>query len=399
MTKISIQPDKLYKMSDDMVKEIMNLEKIMNDLNKKMSDVVNSLSQGPHYSPEYYTAMHGAFMHHAQSKYLVGQLKDEISEAEIYSRNTAEKFEEEDSLFNKLFSWHATLTGLAQARISPAYAALFHLAGLTSFVKEGGKWGVRYNPLVADLLDSLDRSKFRNAARMLLTKPNALWKYKDKSLKELLYKKYTKFFPDDITDFTNGVKKMKDTVAGAEDLKGAWGAVKNGAGDLLHASKGFAKANAVTAVLVTAGSEAVGLGFNIVDNYKKYGNNQAVLERENAKAVGNAVNNTIVVGGASALGGIAGGAVGSVFGPVGTVAGAAIGGYIGSKVGEKIAPFTAGLAEDAALAFKKPINSVINTAGDALKAAGSGLNKVEETAGSLLKSGKDFLSGKLSFSW
>ncbi|UZJ78716.1 hypothetical protein [Fictibacillus sp. KU28468] len=401
MTKISIQPDKLYKMSDDMVKEIMNLEEIMNDLNKKMSDVVNSLSQGPHYSPEYYTAMQGAFMHHAQSKYLVGQLKDEISEAEIYSRNTAEKFEEEDSLFSKLFNIYNDYQGFVAAGTIASHGLFFQLSGLSKYVKVNGKWEVRHNGYYQQLLKSVDDSKFRAFARTWANK-RGMFKYKNEPLESLLYKKYSKFFPDDVTKFTNGMMDFKSSIKNT----GMLNTLKNHTGDLLKAGSKFGKTNAAIGLVISAGSASVGLGMDVVDNYRKYGGNEAVLKRENAKAVGRAANTLIVEGGFTAAGGVVGGAIGSIGGPVGTVIGASIGGAIGSMVGEKVAAKTAGFFEDAALIAKEPIHATIETVKGGVEAVGKGIDavekgvdKVKDTASSLIDGGKKFFSSKLSFGW
>lgn len=57
----------------------------------------------------------------------------------------------------------------------------------------------------------------------------------------------------------------------------------------------FAKGNAITATLITGATETFGAGVKIAENYAKYQDKPEVLKRENAKAVGNAVNNTILL--------------------------------------------------------------------------------------------------------
>lgn len=401
MTKISIQPDKLYTMSNDMVKEITNLENIMSDLERKMSTVVESLSQGPHYTPEYFSAMQSAFMHHAQSKYLVKQLSDEISDSETYARNTAEKFEEEDSLFSQLFEIYNNYQGFVAAGTIAAQGLFFQLSGLSKYVKVNGKWEVRHNNLYKQLLDKIDNSKARPLARTWANMRGML-KYKNEPLENLLYKKYSKFFPDDVAKFTNGMDDFRKNIKNS----GVVNTLKNHTGDLLKTGSKFAKTNAVIGLVISAGSAGVGLGMNVVDNYRKYGGNEAVLKRENAKAVGKAANTLIVEGGITAAGGVIGGAIGSLGGPVGTVVGASIGGAIGNMIGSKVAAHTAGFFEDVALKAKEPIHATIDTIKGGVEAVGKGIDavekgvdKVKDTASSLIDGGKKFLSGKLSFGW
>lgn len=160
----------------------------------------------------------------------------------------------------------------------------------------------------------------------------------------------------------------------------------------------------------------------IAENYAKYQDKPEVLKRENAKAVGNAVNNTIFVAGGATAGAVIGGAIGSFAGPVGTVLLGAAGSYIGGVVGEQIAKYTAGFAEKAALKLKEPIHAVVDTAKKGLESAGKvvksvndgidaanksihkgidsakkGMEKAKKTADSLIHGATHFLKGKFSF--
>ncbi len=139
----------------------------------------------------------------------------------------------------------------------------------------------------------------------------------------------------------------------------------------------FAKGNAITATLITGATETFGAGLKIAENYAKW-DKPEVLKRENAKAVGNAVNNTIFIAGGATAGAVVGGAVGSVLGPVGTVVGGTIGSAVGGFVGEKIAKFTSVYAEKAAIKLKEPIHAVVDTAKKGLESAGKVVKSVND---------------------
>ena len=144
---------------------------------------------------------------------------------------------------------------------------------------------------------------------------------------DLVHKKFTKFYPSDTVAFTNSVRDFTKGSINWKDTAGIKSVLKNGAR--------FAKGNAIIATVVTGATETVGCGLKIAENYAEFGDQPEVLKRENAKAVGNAVNNTVFIAGGSVAGAVVGGALGSFAGPIGTVVGGAIGSAVGGFIGEK----------------------------------------------------------------
>lgn len=212
----------------------------------------------------------------------------------------------------------------------------------------------QHSKLLLDISRAVDSSRYQKAARVLLN-PKYLLKKTNRPFSDLVHKKFTKYFPQDTVDFSNSVRSY---TKGFLNEAGVRSTLK----DVGKTGLRFAKGNAITATLITGATETFGAGVKIAENYAKYQDKPEVLKRENAKAVGNAVNNTIFVAGGATAGAVIGGAIGSFAGPVGTVLLGAAGSYIGGVVGEQIAKYTAGFAEKAALKLKEPIHAVVDTA-------------------------------------
>lgn len=256
---------------------------------------------------------------------------------------------------------------------------------------------VKYGKLklpIGKFIDYAENSKFNFLARMMAyPNPIMLARYKNKSIAELLYKRFSKQFPADISKLTNSVNKLRTDIAGADTFKNAVGAVKSGAGDLLKTSLKVGKANALTALFITGATETVGAGIKISENYSKYSGDVETLKTENAKAVGQAVNKTLVVSGTSIAGAAIGGAIGTALGgPVGTVIGATAGGIVGSWAGDKIAEFTAKPFESAAVHFKDNIYNATEAISEKVDAVKNGFEDVKNTASNLLANSKKFFS-------
>ncbi|MEC1259065.1 hypothetical protein P9D34_01145 [Bacillus swezeyi] len=403
--EILVDPDKLEGLANDFVKELTDMEKLYKDLHLELTTMI--LGCDPRYS-HCFSGVGDAW---SSGSDLVGKLDAN----ERYIRKTADKFAEQDDILRKLYNLYdnyGTLT--AMAGVSMTQFKYYGL-GITKFVKDGsGLYSVKHTKLLMDLSRIIDESKYSRAARILLS-PKYLFKNPNLPFADLVHKKFTKFYPQDTVDFTN---KIKSFAAGMVDEAGNKAAFK----DVLKAGGKFAKGNAITAALITGATETVGMGLKISENYSKYGNNREVLKRENAKAVGNAVNNTVWITGGSVAGAVIGGALGSTLGPVGTVVGGAAGSFIGGIVGEQAAKLTAGIAEKTALLLKNPIQAGLDKAKKGFELAGKGVQafnqgidnvnegirkgaetvgkgfqKAKETAGSLVNGAKNFFSGKLSF--
>ncbi|MED0737277.1 glycine zipper domain-containing protein [Aneurinibacillus thermoaerophilus] len=402
--EISMDINKGRTMADDFVREISVLENLTNELNEQMQQLLSDISYG---DPRYINCITGVVANDF-TKGSGERLINQLSENEIYIRSTVDRLEEEDNVIGNLFELHGYWNGVLQAAGHSLFGVAFALTGLTRFEFANGAWRVRYLSRYAHLTRAIDNSKLRTVARYLLG-PKYLVRYMDKPLRQVMYRAGVGFFPGHVASFDSGLARLREAARNADTFKGAFGAVKSHAGDLLKASKGFLKTNFVTAFIASGVEESIGLGMNILNNYKEYGNNEAVLKRENAKAVGRAVYNTGVKTATAGVGGVIGGAIGSMLLPgVGTVVGAAAGGFIGSIVGDKIAKHTPAWVDEAALHFKDEIHAGIEKVGDGLRAVGKGMKKAEEgikagfkevkdTADQLLKNAGEFFSKKFSF--
>ncbi|WP_052352847.1 hypothetical protein [Neobacillus dielmonensis] len=257
---------------------------------------------------------------------------------------------------------------------------------------------------VGKAIRGIENSKLNFLARVLAKPKTLLGFYKDKSLADLVYKRFTHLFPKDLVNLSNNMALFKkDLSRSATSIKSTLNAVKTHAGSIVKSSLKVGKANALAAFVITAGTEAVGAGIKITENYSIYRGNVEKLKEENAKVVGRAVYKTGVVTATSVGGAVIGGAIGSIAGPIGTVAGASIGGFIGSWAGDKICDKTPAFVDKAALHFKngiykgtEAIASGVEKVKDGYHAVKDGYNAVKDHAANLLNSSKKFLGG-LSF--
>lgn len=250
---------------------------------------------------------------------------------------------------------------------------------------------------IGKTIKGIENSKLNFLARLMVNPKTLFGKFKDKSLAELIYKRFTHLMPTDILNLSNNVSKFKhDFRATGSSLKSGLGVVKNHAGSILKSSLNVGKANALLAFAITAGVETIGAGIKITENYALYGGDIEKLKEENAKTVGRAVYKTGVVTATSVGGAVIGGVVGSFFGPIGTVAGASIGGFVGSWVGDKIADKTPAWVDKTALHFKDGIHNVVDTVASGVSKVKDGFNDVKNHAANLLNGSKKLL-GALSF--
>ncbi|MBM7618453.1 hypothetical protein JOC95_000295 [Bacillus tianshenii] len=334
--------------------------------------------------------------------------------AERYLNRQADKNEHdlvkmlmERSSFSSLYELYDKTFGQVDQILHGAQyvgsAGLLHLLGWR-FVNEGGRYTYKlldsvkhgkYNIPVGSLINKVGNSKLNFLAKMMVSPYYAI-KYANKSLGEVIYKKFTKYLPDDITKMTNSVRDFRHAISDARTLKDAANAVKANAGSLGSAALKIGKANAVTAFALTGIVEGVGAGIKITENYSKYSGDIETLKTENAKVVGEAVYKTAVIGTTSVTGAVLLGAVGSLAGPGGTVVGAAVGGYLGSVVGEKLTQHTPGWVTDASVHFKDGIFKGTEAVAEGVSKVQEGFSEVKKNASNLLENSKSFF-GKLSF--
>jgi hypothetical protein len=250
---------------------------------------------------------------------------------------------------------------------------------------------------IGKAIKGIENSKLNFLARLMINKRAFIGKYKDLSLAELIYKKFTRLLPTDILGLSNSVGKFKyDFRQAGSTLKGMFGAVKSNAGSILKSSLNVGKSNALLAVGITAVAESIGAGIKITENYALYGGDIEKLKEENAKTVGTAIYKTGVVSATSVGGAVIGGALGSFLGPIGTVAGASIGGFVGSWVGDKIASNTPAWVDKTALHFKDGIHTMVDGVASGVSKVTEGFNTVKNHASNLLNGSKKLL-GALSF--
>jgi hypothetical protein len=235
---------------------------------------------------------------------------------------------------------------------------------------------------MATILKNIEDSKFKHLARLMVSPRRA---FSSLTLAELIYKKGTSFFAEDIGNISKSVRSLVDDAKSGTMVN----AVKNNAGTVLKNGLRFAKSNAALAVLITAGAETIGAGIKITENYNMYTGEK--LKEENAKVVGSAVYKTGVVSATSVGGAVIGGVLFSAFGPVGTVIGATAGGFVGSWVGDKITQNTPAWVDNTALHFKDGIHNGTEAIASGVSKVKDGFNDVKDHASGLLSGAKSFL--------
>ncbi|MGE6630531.1 DUF6861 domain-containing protein [Bacillus sp. NPDC077027] len=394
--KISVDPDQLEGLANDFVSELTSIETKHQRLNRELDQMI--LGCDPRYA--------SCFSGVGDAWSAGTSLMNKLSNDDISIRKTADKFVEDDAILRKmynLYDQYGTLTSLTGIVMMQAK---YYGLGLTSFVKQNGNYAVQHSKLLLDITSRVEGTRFDRVARILLRKKELL-KRSNRSMADLVHKKFTKFYPSDTVAFTNSVRNYTKGSINLKDIDGLKSVLKNGAR--------FAKGNAIIATVVTGATESVGCGIKIAENYAKFGDKPEVLKRENAKAVGNAVNNTAFITGGSVAGAVVGGAIGSFAGPIGTVVGGAIGSAVGGFIGEKVAKLTSGFAEQLAVKMKDPIHAVVDKGKKAFELAGKGvkavndtidyankaihqgIEKTKETANSLINGAGNFLKGAFSF--
>jgi uncharacterized protein YukE len=411
--KISVNPDQLDGLANSFVNNLSVIEEEYKRLHLELANLI--MSAPPEYQHCFYQV---------GDPWATGNaLSDKLSNLEYDLRSTANQFAEADNLIGKLFKLHENYGAITALGALSARQAAYYGIGLTKFVKNAdGIYTFKHMGALNKLSDVIDNSKFRKLARGYLRFSFMSRKYNGYSFADLVHKKYAKYLPTDAVDFANDsrsfLKNVKNKAVTMDTLK-SFG----------KSSLKFAKINGPITFAVTGLTSGVGMGLKISENYAKYGNNPEVLKRENAKAVGKAANDTLVIGGASVAGAVIGGTLGSVIGPAGTVIGSAAGSFVGGVVGEKLAKHTAPYFEKAAVAFKEPIHHMVDSAKGVfekagkgveafnngveyaneqiketfkdpvkkIKEVGEGLSKAKDTAKSLLGGASNFVKGKFSF--
>ncbi|MGX2958162.1 hypothetical protein JNUCC23_02610 [Peribacillus sp. JNUCC 23] len=411
--KISVDPDRLEELANQFVLDLSAIEAEYKQLHL---DLFNLISSAP--------AEYSHCFSHVGDPWGTGnQLVDRLSEMEQDLRMTADKFSDADNLVAKLYKLHEKYGTLTAMGALSAKKLTYYGLGFTQFAKNtDGLFTYRHMGVLHQMSDAIDGSKYRNVAKALLSPTYLAKKYNNTPFANLVHKKIAQYLPDDVVKFTSSSTALFDGIQNrALDSSKFKSFVQTGAK--------FGRTNAISTLAVTGIVEAGGMGLKISENYSKYGDQPEILKRENAKAVGHAVNNTVAITGGSIAGAVVGGALGSLVGPVGTVIGATAGSVVGGFVGEKAAKLTAGLAEKAAMVFKEPIhdglemikgglekagkavegfNKGVDFVNDQIKSTiadpvgkvkeiGKGLSKAKETASSLVDGAKDFLEDKFSF--
>ncbi|WP_243856279.1 hypothetical protein [Cytobacillus firmus] len=384
------------------------------NLHMELADLINNAP------PEY----RHCFYHVGDPWGTGNQLVGQLSEMEIDLRMVANKFADADNLVGKLYKLYEQYGAVTALGALMTKQLSFYGLGFTQFIKDAdGVFTYKHMAALQKVTDKIDESKkLGTMARAFLGPLYLRSKYRDAPLADLIHKKIAKYLPDDVVKYTGssreffkGIRKNRLDAAKVKSF--------------LQTGSKFAKTNAFSTFAITGIMETSGMGLKISENYAKYGNNPEVLKRENAKAVGKAVNNTVAISGGAIAGAVVGGALLSFAGPVGTVVGASIGSFVGGIVGEQAAKLTAGIAEKISIGLKEPIHFVVDKfkgglekAGEVIETAnkgidfvnkqiketiedpvgkvkeiGKGLSKAKETAESLLDGAKGFLEKKLSF--
>ncbi|KEZ48154.1 hypothetical protein [Metabacillus indicus] len=371
-SKISVDPNKLDELSNELVFKLTDIDEESKQLHRSLASLI--LSAPPEYAHCFYSV--GDPWHTGQA------LSDRLSEIEQDVRMTANKFAEKDDLLGRMYNIHNKYgTMVAMGGLVSRQLAYYGL-GVTQFAKNvDGAYSFRHLSTLGKLSDVVDASKYKRFAKGLLSPTFIFNKYKDTPFADLVHKKYAKYLPGDVVNYSNSSKALWGDLSRGQVKSSV---LKNFGDDLVK----FGKTNVVSTLVITGATETVGMGLKISENYAKYGNMPDVLKRENAKAVGNAVNKTVFVSGGAIGGAVVGGAIGSLAGPVGTVVGASVGSFVGGLAGEQVAKMTAGFAEKAAIVFETPIQATLDFGKSGIEAAGQaveGFNKLKDKANEQIK--------------
>lgn len=411
--KISVDPNSLDELANQIVYKMSDIDDEAKRLHMDLANLIMSVP--PEYSHCFYQVGDPWGTGNA--------LVNRLSEMEQDVRMTANKFAERDDLLGRLFNMHekygtmVAMGGLVSRQLT------YYGLGFTQFAKNADEiYSFRHMSALSQFSEVVDGSKYKRVAKGLVSLTFLSGKYKNTPFADLVHKKYAKYLPGDVVNFTNSSKRVVEGLVN--------GSVNSSmAKDLGKTALKFGRTNVASTLIVTGAMEIGGMGLKISENYSKYSGMPDVLKRENAKAVGNAVNNTVAISAGSLGGAVVGGAIGSMVGPVGTVVGAAAGSFVGGLVGEHVAKFTAGFAEKVAIKLETPIqfgldlakggfeqagkaiegiNNMKDYANKHIKEAiadpagkvkdiGNGLSKAKDTANSLIEGATGFLKNKFSF--
>ncbi|WNF23461.1 hypothetical protein [Mesobacillus jeotgali] len=256
----------------------------------------------------------------------------------------------------------------------------------------------KFNIPMSKYISMIEGSRVNNFLAKMMIKPSSVIFKSGAKFSEVLYKRVANFYPDDLVSLTDSMADLRKSLAHSGTFRAGMDAVKSHAGTVLKSGWKLARGNALLAGVITAGSEAIGAGIKITENYSIYSGNTEKLKEENAKVVGRAVFKTGVVTATSLGGAVIGGAALSFLGPPGTMIGATLGGIAGSWVGDKIAGFTPlqNVVDKVSVNFKDSIYKGTEAIASGVSKVKDGFNSVKSHASNLLSSSKSFL-GSLSF--
>ncbi|CAM3826480.1 WXG100 family type VII secretion target [Mesobacillus zeae] len=352
--KIAVDPDRLQGLADSMVGGISAIQDNYKDLHKRLALLVlNAPAEYRH-----------CFNNVGDPWNTGGRLVEGLNEMEIKVRQTADKFDEADNYVAKLYNLYDKYGTMTAMGATAGRQGLYYAMGATQFIKDSnGAYTFKHAGLLSYLSDIVDNSKARNFVRGRLSVFNLRKKFVNTPLEDLVHKKFARYLPNDVLDLVNATQTFDDAI-NLGGLKSA------NFGSVIKSAAKFGRVNAVFTVGTTFAVEMGGMGLKISQNYSKYSRQPEILKRENAKAVGNALNKTAAVSTGAIIGGVIGGVAGSFLGPVGTVIAAGVGSTIGGFIGEQAAKLTAGFAEKLALKAKEPIHKTLETIKGGLKKVG-----------------------------
>ncbi|WP_199266371.1 hypothetical protein, partial [Escherichia coli] len=116
--------------------------------------------------------------------------------------------------------------------------AKYYGLGMTTFIKENGRYAAQHSKLLLDLTSRVEGTRFDRLARIWLSKKELL-KRSNWPMADLVHKKFTKFYPYDTVSFTNSVRDFTKGSINWKDTAAIKSVLKNGAR--------FAKGNAIIA--------------------------------------------------------------------------------------------------------------------------------------------------------
>lgn len=284
-------------------------------------------------------------------------------------------------------------TGLVTSLTKVAGAGILHIFGIGLFSNSSNAVNRLYGKIripTADIIAKVTGNKWTNSIARFLVNKSTIFRHKDKSLADLIFRRYAGQYSSQILNYSQSITNAYSSINNAlgKNGTGVFNAIKSNVGNMGKTALSLGRSNFVTGMIISGGIETVGAGIKITENYAKYEGDLSKLKTENAKVVGEAAFNTVAVSGSIALGAVIGGAIGTIGGPVGTYVGATVGSLFGGFIGDKVAKSLPGVKKlftDAAVKHENLIFKGTEFVADSVQNVKNSFQNVKDNVSNLFK--------------